>query len=73
MLGGFLWDSIIKASGDCWILTSQVSSLLDEKLRYELVEDVAEEYEEIREEYYESLKVLILLYPFSSHHLVDFA
>ena len=37
--------------------TFQVSSLLDEKLRDELVEDVAEEYEEIREEYYESLKV----------------
>lgn len=35
----------------------QVSSLLDEKLRDELVDDVAEEYEEIREEYYESLKV----------------
>ena len=37
----------------------QVSSLLDEKVRDELVEDVAEEYEEIREEYYESLKVVI--------------
>ena len=35
----------------------QVSSLLDDKLRDELVEDIAEEYEEIREEYYESLKV----------------
>lgn len=35
--------------------------MLDEKLRDELVDDVAEEYEEIRDEYYESLKVINLL------------
>ena len=35
-----------------------MSSLLDEKLQDELVEDVAEEYEEIRQEYYESLTVM---------------
>ena len=35
----------------------QVSSLLDEKNKDVLIEDVAEEYQEIREEYYETLKV----------------
>lgn len=39
----------------------QVSSLLDDNLRNELVEEIAEEYEEIREEYYDSLTVHILI------------
>ena len=43
-------------------LNAQVSSLLDEKLRDSLTEDVAEEYQEIREEYYASLKVLVMVY-----------
>ena len=41
-----------------YIYPVQVSSLLDEKLQDELIEDVAEEYEEIRQEYYESLTVI---------------
>lgn len=35
----------------------QCSSLLDEACREEFVEEVSEEYEEIREEHYDSLKV----------------
>ena len=38
-----------------------MSSLLDEKLKDVLIEDVAEEYMEIREEYYECLKVTMLV------------
>lgn len=38
-----------------------MSSLLDEKLKDVLIEDVAEEYLEIREEYYECLKVIIMI------------
>ena len=43
-----------------------MSSLLDEKLKDALVEDVAEEYQEIREEYYECLKVIIIIMCLSS-------
>ena len=42
-------------------MTFQVSSLLDEKLKDALIEDVAKEYLEIREEYYECLKVIMIM------------
>ena len=38
-------------------LPHKVSSLLDETVRDEFVEEIIEEYEEIREDHYDSLKV----------------
>jgi len=38
-------------------LPHKVSSLLDETMRDEFVEEIIEEYEEIREDHYDSLKV----------------
>lgn len=39
------------------LLCVQVQALMDENSRAELVEEVDEEYEEIREEYKDSIKV----------------
>ena len=40
-------------------LSLQVSALLDEKLHAEFVEEVAEEYAEIREDHFEKMKVCV--------------
>ena len=40
-------------------LPYQVSTLLDDKLHTEFVEDVAEEYADIREDHFEKMKVCV--------------
>lgn len=40
-----------------WILRFQCSQLLDENLKDEYFEEITEEYEDIRQDHYESLKV----------------
>ena len=37
----------------------QVSALLDKELKAVFLEDIREEYEEVREDYYESLQVIM--------------
>lgn len=40
-----------------WLLRFQCSQLLDESLKDEYFEEITEEYEDIRQDHYESLKV----------------
>lgn len=45
----------------------QLSALTDGTTKDEFIEDIAEEYEEIREEHYETLKVTQRLSNFDGH------
>ena len=38
----------------------QAGALLDDKLKDEFIDEISEEYDEVREEHYDSLKVTLL-------------
>ena len=48
-------------------LLLQCSALIDETSKEDFVEEIKEEYEEIRDEHYDSLKVIVFLFT----HVVD--